>query len=287
MTTIISWNVNGIRSNIFNQPGGKYTGRISKGIAAPFHITNDSHFAQMIAKYQPDIVCLQETRCDEIIFNAIVDDQTQLAYRYINHSTNPARGRGSGYSGTAIFSKTKPINIIKGLPSLPSPDNEGRCITAEYDNFFVVNVYTPNSGSNEEYRIGTWDISMLKYLKDLKKTGKDVLLVGDLNVCREEIDIFTGYPPLSKRIAGLLPEEIENMKHYHDAGFIDTYRFINPDEDEGFTWWNPRVKQHRELNHGWRLDYGLASDISKCVDSQIASEVMGSDHCPIVIKMDY
>ena len=94
----------------------------------------------------------------------------------------------------------------------------------------------------------------------MKSTGKDVLFVGDLNVCREEIDIFTGYPPLSKRIAGLLPEEIENMKHYHDAGFIDTYRFINPDEDELHG--GIQELNSIELNYGWRIDYGLASDIS-------------------------
>jgi exodeoxyribonuclease-3 len=287
MTTIISWNVNGIRSNILSSPGEKYTGKVNKNGAAPFHIAHDSNFVSMVNQYNPDIVCLQETRCDVNIFNAIIDESTDLQYRYVNCSTNPARGRGSGYSGTAIFSKIKPISIFNGVPTLSTPDIEGRCITAEYEKFYVVNVYTPNSGSNIDYRLKQWDFAMLAYLLQLRDTNKDVFFTGDMNVCREEIDVYSGYPPLSKRIAGLLPEEIYNMNQYQEIGFIDTFRHINPHEDSGFTWWNPRIKIHRELNYGWRIDYGLVSDISKCVDSQIASEVMGSDHCPIVITMNY
>jgi exodeoxyribonuclease-3 len=280
---VVSWNVNGLRSNILSEPNTKYSGKVSKGVPSPFPIHEDSHFAQMVMRYDPDIVCLQETRCDSKIFDAIVDNVTNLRYRHINHSINPARGRGSGYSGTAIFSKENPIAYTNGLPTLGStPDIEGRCCTAEFANFYVVNVYTPNSGSNEEYRINVWDKAMLHYLNQLKSTSKNVILVGDMNVCREPLDIYSGYPSGSQRIAGLLPEEIDNMKQYIENGFIDTYRFHNPDEDEGFTWWNPKIKQFRQDNKGWRIDYALVSDEKLSIDSVIASEVMGSDHCPIV-----
>jgi len=210
----------------------------------------------------------------------------QYPYRYLNPSTSHACGRGSGYSGTAIFSKIEPTEVTMGLPTLDEPNLEGRCITAEFDDFFLINVYTPNSGTNETFRLSEWDGAMLKWLERLKGYGKTIVLVGDMNVAREEIDIFSGFPLGSKRIAGLLPEERVNMQHYIDAGFIDTYRHYHEHEDEGFTWWTQRVRSFRELNKGWRIDYGLvygAEDV--CVASDIASEVMGSDHCPIVLKM--
>ena len=289
MTTIISWNVNGLRSNILNKPDEKYRPRQVKGQLTPFKIDPDSNFARMVAEYKPDIVCLQETRCDQKVFDAIVDETTDLSYRYLNYSKNPARGRGSGYSGTAVFSRTEPINVMNGLPSLlstnPDHPDEGRVITVEFDTIFVVNVYTPNSGTNEDFRINTWDPAMLKHLQQLKTTGKDVVIVGDMNVCREEIDIFSGFPNESQRIAGLLPEERIGITKYIEAGFVDSYRHLHPDEDEGFTWWNPRIKQFRQANKGWRLDYGLVTDIEKCDSSEIVAEVMGSDHCPIVLKM--
>jgi len=174
---------------------------------------------------------------------------------------------------------------VNGLPTLKEANIEGRCVTAEFDKFFLINAYTPNSGSNETFRLDEWDVRMLEWLKSLKETGKEIVFVGDMNVCHKEIDVFSGFPRKSQRIAGLLPEEQENMSQYIGAGFVDSYRYYHEDEDEGFTWWNPRIKQFRKLNKGWRLDYGLVSNIEFCVSSEIAAEVEGSDHCPIIIKI--
>ena len=288
LLNIISWNVNGIRANILTGPGEKYKQPV-KAADSRFVINQESNFAKMISSYSPDIVCLQETRCAPIVFDDIDMGPVNLyPYRYLNPSTSDGRGRGSGYAGTAIFSKIEPLEITMDLPTLDEPNREGRCITAEFDKFFLINVYTPNSGTNEAFRLDEWDGAMLRWLAGLKKFGKTIVFVGDMNVCREEIDIFSGFPSGSKRIAGLLPEERINMQHYMDAGFIDTYRRYHENEDEGFTWWNQGIRQFRELNKGWRIDYGLVWDGGRgeaCVASDIASEVMGSDHCPIVLKM--
>ena len=146
----------------------------------------------------PDIICLQEIgvlmMLDRIKFNG-------YEYTSLNYSTNPARGRGQGYSGTAIISRIKPINIVHGLETLDEVDCEGRVITVEFEKYFLINVYTPNSGTNEEYRINKWDISMLKYIKNLEKT-KPVVFTGDMNVCHTELDLHKKMPKVSERIAG-------------------------------------------------------------------------------------
>lgn len=282
--TIISWNVNGLRSNIFTSPGEKYNNRPVGGVQRPLEIKQDSNFSRLVEKYHPDIVCFQESRCDQKVFDAISNIQDfGFTWKALNCSTSVEKGRGSGYSGTAIFSKTEPINVTKGLPDLE--DTEGRCITCEFIDIFLVNVYTPNSGTNEEYRISEWDPAMARYLNELKQTGKDVILVGDMNVCREEIDIFSGFPPESQRIAGLLPEERYGINRYIQNGFVDSFRYMYPDEDEGFTWWNQRIKSFREQNKGWRIDYALTSNIDNCLGVDIARDIMGSDHCPIMLKI--
>jgi len=276
---IVTWNVNGIRSNIITDPDQKF--KITKQ-QNTFAVGKQSNFQKLVEEYQPDILCLQETRCDEKIFNSIVSD---FPYCFINQSTNPQRGRGAGYSGTAIFSKIKPINITKDLPTLSEINNEGRCITAEFENFYVVNVYTPNSGSNEEFRVNIWDPAMYEYLNRLKNTGKDVVFVGDMNVCHKEHDVFSGFPSVSQRVAGLLPEERDGFDKYIQNGFIDSYRYLKPDIADGYTWWNPRIKQFREQNKGWRIDYALVSrdNISKV---NILRNIFGSDHCPYLVELN-
>ena len=228
MVKIVSWNVNGIRSGILTNPGKKYT--FSKSKKLPLEVGNESNFNELVDTYDPDIICIQECRCDENIFNVI---STPFEYKYLNCSTNPQRGRGSGYSGTCIFSKIKPNKVVNGLNYTEEineevitteGDNEGRCITAFFDDFVIVNVYTPNSGTNEEYRLGVWDDCIYEYLKYLKEKYPQVIFLGDLNVCRESRDVFAGFPPESKRIAGLLPEERENIDKYIQLGYRDSYR---------------------------------------------------------------
>lgn len=278
-TTIVTWNVNGIRSNIITDPEQKF--KITKQ-QNTFEVGKNSNFQKLVDGYQPDILCLQETRCDEKIFKSIVSD---FPYADINQSTGTQRGRGAGYSGTAIFSKIEPINITKDLPTLPDVNNEGRCITAEFTNMYVVNVYTPNSGTNEDFRINIWDPAMLQYLNDLKSTGKDVVLVGDMNVCHKEEDVFAGFPSASQRVAGLLPEERDGFDKYIQNGFIDSFRNICPDQHDGYTWWNPRIKQFREQNKGWRIDYALTSR-QNILKVNILKNIYGSDHCPYLVELD-
>lgn len=280
MVCVVSWNVNGLRSNILTAPNEKYKGRVQKGKMSPFIVHQDSNFTKLLELTVPDIVCLQETRCDQSIFDAITN-MDDYPYRYLHSSTNPARGRGSGYSGTAIFSKIKPNNIIRGLPGVD--DIEGRCIIAEFDNMFVINVYTPNSGTNEDFRINTWDPAVNAYLNKLKTTGKTILFTGDLNVCHQEIDIFSGLPPASQRIAGLLPEERDGIQRYIDNGFVDAYRELYPKNAESFTWWNPRVKLFREANKGWRIDYTLLYG-AHTKNAGCLPQIYGSDHCPIFVE---
>jgi len=286
--TIISWNVNGIRSNILTSPGEKYTTR--KVNPKPLVIKSDSNFAKMLEKYEPDVVCFQEVRCDQSVAEAIVDNigeegSQYFPFKYHNVSCSTQKGRGCGYAGTAIWSKTMPIRVVNNIPGIEN--DEGRVIMVEFDKYYLITVYTPNSGTNEDYRINVWDPAMLKYITELKETGKGVILTGDMNVCHCEIDIYCGLPGRNERIAGLLPEEREAFGKYILSGFVDTWRTLYPDEDEGFTWWNPRIKQFRELNRGWRIDYALVSaelmrDITK---ASILADVMGSDHCPILLKI--
>ena len=278
-TKIISWNVNGIRSHIINDktPANK----------KPIIIDHDSNFYQMAQQYDPDIICLQETRCSQEVFDRIYEPGDPIyPFRYINPSTGTDRGRGSGYSGTAVFSKFKPNDVIFGLPTLTEENNEGRVITIEYERFYLINVYTPNSGTNEEYRTTIWDIAMLSWINKLKEK-KSVILVGDMNVCHQDIDIYSGIPKnLKERIAGLLPEERDGFGKYIENGMIDSYRKFN-DSDGGYTWWNPKIKAFRSANKGWRIDYGLVSDDIEdgIIGSEILSKIMGSDHCPIMLSI--
>ncbi len=247
---IISWNVNGIRSVL------------KKG------------FLGTVKKEKPDILCLQETRGPaEGVSVAIAGYQ-----EFWNNAARP------GYSGTVIFSKSKPLSIKNGI-SIAGHDQEGRVITAEYNNFFLVNVYVPNSKrdlSRLDYRTKQWDRDFLKYLKKLEKK-KPVVFCGDLNVAHTEIDLAN--PKGNTKNHGFTPEERAGFDAFVKAGFVDAFRCF---EKEGghYTWWS-RLGNCRARNIGWRIDYLLVSDALKknLEKAWILKEVSGSDHCPVGIVL--
>ena len=250
---IISWNVNGIRACV------------NKG------------FLDYFKEVDADIFCLQETKLQK----GQIDLDLEGYYQHWNYADK------KGYSGTAIFSKQKPLNVIYGINNkeVETP-NEGRVITLEFEDFYMITVYTPNS-QNElkrlDYRM-KWDDAFRSYVKELDDK-KPVILCGDLNVAHTEIDLKN--PKSNRRNAGFTDEERNKFSELLDAGFIDTYRYFNPDKTEAYSWWSYRFKA-REKNNGWRIDYFCASEKMKdrLVSADIHKDVLGSDHCPIelVIK---
>lgn len=262
---LYSWNVNGIRA-VNN-----------KGMLLPF-----------LNEHQPDILCLQETK--------VQPDQIDFEIPGYHIYWNSAVKKG--YSSTAILSKTEPLNIINGFPediikkykvtgdTYGNPNYEGRVATAEFDKFFVVTVYTPNSKgdlSRLELRYKHWDPAFLAYMKQLEES-KPVLFSGDLNVAHTEDDLANPKPNVGKH--GFTNEEREGFDNFMKAGFIDTFRIFTQGNGH-YTWWTHWANA-RARNVGWRIDYWLASkSISdKVVSSKIHPEVMGSDHCPISIEIN-
>ena len=249
---IISFNVNGIRAVI------------KKG------------FYNFINEYKPDIICLQEIKA----MKEQVD--LQLPF-YPYHYWNSAEKKG--YSGTAIFSKIKPLNYFYGL-GIEKHDHEGRVVTLEFKNYYLVTVYTPNSKRELlrlDYRQNEWDIDFLKYLKKLRKK-KSVIFCGDLNVAHKEIDLKN--PQNNHRNPGFSDEEREGFDNYINAGFIDTFREFTK-EGGHYTWWS-YMFQSRQKDIGWRIDYFCISKSlrSRLKKSYILKNVMGSDHAPIVMELD-
>lgn len=249
---IISWNVNGIRAVM------------TKG------------FPDFVKKYNPDILCLQETK-------AHPDQVDELLHDYEHHFWNSADKKG--YSGTAIFSKIKPLNVSYG-GGIDVGDTEGRIVTAEFDDFFLVNVYTPNSKrglARLDYR-QEWDKLFYAYLKELEKS-KPVITCGDLNVAHTEIDLAR--PKNNTKNAGFTQEERSGFQRYLDGGFLDTFRMFNQDP-ENYTWWSYMFNA-RAKNLGWRIDYFLASEKLKnnIISAEILNEVMGSDHCPVTLNLKF
>ena len=249
---LISWNVNGIRACI------------SKG------------FNEFFNKIDADILCVQETKLQEEQAENINFDGYN---RYINCAVK------KGYSGTMVFSKVKPINVTYGL-GIQEHDQEGRVITLEFDKFYFVCCYTPNSKRELErldYRM-TWEDEMRKYLKNLE-TSKPVVYCGDLNVAHEEIDLKN--PKTNHLSAGFTDQEREKMTELLSEGFIDTYRYLYPEKIE-YSWWS-YMRQAREKNVGWRIDYFIVSNTlkDKILDAKIHTEVLGSDHCPIESDIDF
>ncbi|MBN1184592.1 MAG: exodeoxyribonuclease III [Bacteroidales bacterium] len=251
---ILSWNVNGIRA------------MVNKG------------FYEIIKELDHDIVCIQETKAQD-------EDVKKIASLMNDYELLVNSAEKKGYSGTAIFSKIKPISHTLDM-GIPEHDNEGRVITAEYDNFYLVNVYVPNSGSELkrlDYR-EEWDKDLLAFIKKLE-SEKPVIFTGDFNVAHQPIDLARPKPNYNKT-AGYMQAEIDGMQNYLNAGLTDTYRNFYPDKVQ-YTFWNMRFRG-REKGIGWRIDYFLVSNglIKNIKDSYILDQIMGSDHCPIGLEME-
>ena len=249
---LISWNVNGLRACI------------NKG------------FNDFFNKIDADVFCIQETKMQE---DQAEEIQYDGYYRYMNSAVK------KGYSGTMVFAKEKPINVTYGL-GIEEYDQEGRIITLEYEKFYLVNCYTPNSKRELErldYRM-KWEDEILKYFKKLENT-KPVIYCGDLNVAHEEIDIKN--PKTNHFSAGFTDEEREKMTNLLANGFVDTFRYLYPDKVE-YSWWS-YMRNAREKNIGWRLDYFIVSEKLKgnVKDSTIYTEVLGSDHCPVCLDITF
>lgn len=248
---LISWNVNGIRACV------------NKG------------FIEFFKKIDADIFCIQETKCQP--------DQIELEFDEYKSFWNSAEKKG--YSGTAIYTKKEPISVKYGI-GIEEHDKEGRVITLEFDNFYMVDIYAPNSKRGLErldYR-QVWEDEIRKYLLKLNET-KPVVMCGDLNVAHKEIDLKN--PKSNRGNAGFTDEEREKMTELLDAGFIDTFRYLYPDREEAYSWWS-YMGRAREKNVGWRIDYFIVSkDINnKIKDAKIHPEIMGSDHCPVELDID-
>lgn len=262
---LYSWNVNGIRAVI------------KKDTFVPF-----------VKEHQPDILCLQETKAEQ--GQAVID---LPEYREFWFSAVK-----KGYSGTAIFSKTAPVSVVNGFPediikqygvtgdTYGNPNDEGRVITAEFEKFYVVTVYTPNA-KDDLSRVGLrhkhWDPAFLAYCKQLEQK-KPVLFCGDLNVAHTEDDLARPKENAGKR--GFTNEEREGFQNFVDNGFIDTLRLFKQGNGH-YSWWTHWAKA-RERNVGWRIDYVLASESLKpyIKNAQIHSDVMGSDHCPVSVELE-
>lgn len=248
---LISWNVNGIRACV------------NKG------------FKDFFEEINADIFCIQETKCQI--------DQIELEFEGYKSFWNSAEKKG--YSGTAIYTKEKPISVKYGI-GIEQHDKEGRVITLEFKNFFMVNIYTPNSKrglERLEYR-QVWEDEIRKYLLDLNKI-KPVIMCGDLNVAHNEIDLKN--PKTNRRNAGFTDEEREKMTQLLESGFTDSFRYLYPDKKEAYSWWS-YMGRAREKNVGWRIDYFIVSKNieNKIKEAKIHSKIMGSDHCPVELEID-
>jgi exodeoxyribonuclease-3 len=261
---LVSWNVNGIRAVS------------KKGLFIPF-----------VDELDPDVICLQETKAQQF--------QSEVALPGYEEHWNSAQRKG--YSGTAIFSKLAPLNVTAGLsPSLierfdmgadifGDPNNEGRVLTAEFPDFFLVTVYTPNSKNELErltLRHSQWDPAFLQYILELERT-KPVIFCGDLNVAHTPDDLANPKPNMGKQ--GFTTEEREGFHNFVDAGFVDTFRLFH--EGNGhYSWWS-NFSNARARNVGWRIDYFLVSQalVPRVAAAEIHTNIMGSDHCPVSLTL--
>lgn len=256
--SILSWNVNGIRAVL------------KKG------------FEAFLAETNHDIVCLQETKISEDLVHGFQFEN------YPHLIWNCAEKKG--YSGTAIFSKQAPLSVKKGI-GIEKHDKEGRVISAEFEDFYLVTVYTPNAQGHDEnrrpkrldYRTKEWDVDFLNFILELEKS-KPVIFCGDLNVAHKEIDLAN--PSTNRKNAGFTDEERQGFQSILDAGYLDIFRELHPDTTDAYTWWSYRANA-RANNVGWRIDYFC---VSEKLRAQIAStknltSVLGSDHCPITLSL--
>ncbi len=248
---LISWNVNGLRAVM------------NKG------------FKEFFESIDADAICLQETKLQE----GQIEFAPEGYYTYWNSAVK------KGYSGTVIFTKAKPINVTYGI-GIEEHDQEGRVITAEYESFYLVDCYTPNSQrelTRLDYRM-KWEDDFRKYLEELNQK-KPVILCGDLNVAHNEIDLKN--PKTNRHNAGFTDEERNKMTELLGAGFTDSFRYLYPDKTDIYSWWS-YMFHAREKNAGWRIDYFIVSNSikNKIKDSKILTEIMGSDHCPVELDIE-
>ena len=247
---LVSWNVNGLRACV------------GKG------------FFEFLAAESPDAMCLQETK--------LQPEQAPQVDGYFEYWCSAER---KGYSGTALFSKSEPLSVAYGL-GIEEHDHEGRVITAEYSDFYLVTVYTPNSQDELkrlDYRM-QWEDAFRAYICALD-AKKPVVICGDLNVAHQEIDLKN--PKTNRRNAGFTDEERGKLTELLDAGFADTFRRLNPELTGAYSWWSYRFRA-REKNAGWRIDYFLVSErlMPRIRDAKILSDVFGSDHCPVLLEIE-
>lgn len=250
---LTSWNVNGIRAVL------------------------KKNFTEFVLDHDPDFLCLQETKARP--------EQIDLPLELSHYRTYWNSAEKAGYAGTAIFTKTEPLGERYGI-GIEEHDQEGRVITLEYKNYFIVTVYTPNS-KNEllrlPYRI-EWDAAFLAFLKELEAEGKPVLVCGDLNVAHEEIDLAR--PKANHFSAGFSDQERDGFRNLIAAGFTDTFRHFHPDQTEAYSWWSYRGGA-RARNVGWRIDYWcVSSELNEKLQSaEINAGILGSDHCPVTLEI--
>ena len=248
---LISWNVNGIRA------------AIKKG------------FMDFFNDVDADIFCLQETKLSA----GQLDLELEVYHQYWNYAEK------KGYSGTAVFTKEEPIHVSYGI-DMEEHDKEGRVITCEYEDFFLVTCYTPNSQrglARLDYRM-EWEEDFRKYLNMLDQV-KPVVLCGDLNVAHKEIDLKN--PSANRKNAGFSDEERSQFQNLLDAGYTDTFRHLYPDAADRYSWWS-YITKARERNAGWRIDYFVVSDrlADAIVEADIRDDIFGSDHCPVYLELD-
>ena len=247
----ISWNVNGLRACV------------TKG------------FEDIFRNFDADAFCLQETKLQE----GQIDFAPEGYFGYWNYAEK------KGYSGTAIFTKREPLNVTYGI-GIEEHDHEGRVVTLEFEDYYLITVYTPNSQDGLkrlDYRM-KWEADFFNYLKSLEE-NKPVIFCGDLNVAHKEIDLKN--PKTNRKNAGFTDEERACMSNLLDNGFTDTFRFKYPDLTEAYSWWSYRFNA-RAKNAGWRIDYFIVSESlnEKIVDAKIHPDVFGSDHCPVELEIE-
>lgn len=251
---MISFNVNGIRA-----------------------ITKKNFFDDLEA-LAPEVLCIQETKAqDDQVVEAL--ENIKDYHIYVNSAIK------KGYSGTAVLSRQKALSVTKGI-GIEEHDQEGRVLTLEFNNYYLVNVYVPNSGSELKrlsYR-QAWDLAFFNFLKQLEK-NKPLIICGDFNVAHKAMDLARPTPNYNKS-AGYMQEEIDGMDRFTNGGLIDTFRFFHPDQTDAYSWWSYRAGA-RSRNIGWRIDYFLVSEplISSLSGATILPHISGSDHCPVSIEL--
>jgi len=252
---LISFNVNGVRAIV------------------------KKDFLSDFSKLDADIMCLQETKAQD---DQVVEALSEIKDYHL-YSNSAVK---KGYSGVAVLSKVEPISVTRDI-GIEEHDQEGRVICLEYDDFYLVNVYVPNS-KNDLSRLDNreeWDLAFFNYLKDLEK-NKEVIVCGDFNVAHKEIDLARPKPNYNKS-AGFTQREIDGMDRFTSEGFVDTFRHFYPEQPDTYSWWSYRAGA-RTKNVGWRIDYFLVSKtfLPKVKDASILNEILGSDHCPVSLELN-